>query len=49
MSLYNTPKPQTKGGNINGGSPIINCRAGNDASDTFTLDKLTVRYKKTTD
>lgn len=34
---------------MNGGSPIINCRAGSDASGTFTLDKLTVRYKKTTD
>ena len=34
---------------MNGGSPIINCRAGSDASSTFTLDKLTVRYKKTTD
>lgn len=34
---------------MNGGSPIINCRAGSDASGSFTLDKLTVRYKKTTD
>lgn len=34
---------------MNNGSPIINCRAGSDASGTFTLDKLTVRYKKTTD